>query len=93
MSPQWLNCVKGYSPYSGTTDSCKKDCAPRIIAEIVNSLVSLWRRHLSVQALKTDVIDIQCLSDEVEHLGPVREDNAKMRSATTSGERVKVATS
>ena len=85
--------MKGQSPYSGTTDSCKKDCASRIVAEIVNSLVSLWRRHLSVQALKTDVIEIQCLRDEVEHLGPVRENNAKKRSAITGGDRVEISTS
>ena len=85
--------MKGQSPYSGTTDSCQKDCAPRIVAEIVNGLVSLRRRHLSVQALKTDVIGIQCLRDEVQHFGPVREDNAKMRSAITGGDRVEISTS
>ena len=85
--------MKGQSPYSGTADSCKKDCALRIVAEIVNSFVSLWRRHLSIQALKTDVIGIQSLRDEVEHLGPVREDNAKMRSAITGEDRVEISTS
>ena len=85
--------MKGQSPYSGTTDGCKKDCAPRIVAEVGNGLVSLWRRHLSVQALETDVIGIQCLRDEVEHLGPVREDDAKMRSAITGGDRDEISTS
>ena len=74
--------MSGDSPNSSTADSCKKDCAPRILAEILNSPVSLWRRHLSIQALKADVIGGQCLTDEVKHLGPVREDDARMRSAT-----------
>lgn len=85
--------MEGQSPYSGTTDSCQEDCAPRVIAEIMNSPVSLWRRHLCVQALKTDIIGIQCLRDEVEHFGPVRENNAKMRSVITGGDRVEISTS
>ncbi len=49
--------------------------------EIVDSLSSLWRRHLSVQALKVDFIGIQGLTNEVKHPGPVREDDARIRSA------------
>ena len=65
------------SPDSGAADGCKENGALRILAEIENSFASLWRRHLSVQALKTDIIGIEGLTDEVKHLGPVREDDAR----------------
>lgn len=50
----------------------------------------LWRRHLSVQALKVDVVGIQCLTDEVKHLGPVSEDDTRIRSATTWDDVVRI---
>ena len=50
----------------------------------------LWRRHLSIQALKVDVVGIQCLTDEVKHLGPVREDDTRMRLATTRDDAVRI---
>lgn len=73
--------MRGYLPNSGTTDSCEKDCALDIVAELLNGLMSLGCRHLSVQTLKFDVTGIQGLTDEVEHLRPVREDDARTRSA------------
>lgn len=90
MSPQWLDSVRLDLPNSGTSDSCEKDCALGIGAKFVDSSMSLWRRHLSVQALKADIIGIQCMTDEVKHLGPVRENDAEMRSATTRKDATRI---
>lgn len=77
--------MRGDSPNSGTTDSCKEDSANRVFAELLNSLMSLWRRHFSVQTLKADVIGVQRLTGKVEHLSPVRENDAGKKSFATRG--------
>ena len=83
-------CCGRDSPDSSTTNSCKKDCALGIAAEMLDSFMPLGIRHLAIQALEADVIDIECFTDKVEHLGPVREDDTRILSATTMGDKVKI---